>query len=133
MKLTIQIPDDLYEVYAAHLSKALAGKATIEDLLAHQLERFKEVSPSDRVVVILPPERSRLEALLAGGSILDGRDLAEKVQRLADIQIGEVRVDFSPGELKNIRTFATKNRKPVQQVISDVVHGMKEQFGLYVG
>lgn len=133
MKLTLQIPDELYECYASHLEKALAGKATIEDVLAHQLEKFKDVSPSDRVVVVLPPDRSRLEALLGGGSLVTSRDLAEKVQRLADIQIGEVRVDFSPGELQNIRTYATKNRKPIQQAISDVVHGMKEQFGLYVG
>jgi hypothetical protein len=129
MKVTLQLPDDLYERYADRT----AGQASVEDLLLAQLERFKEVSPMDRVVVVLPKERAALEAKLSGGTLRDGADLLAKVSALADIEIGGVKVDFSPGELRNIKHFAAKNRRPVQQAIEDVVRGMKDQFGLYVG
>jgi hypothetical protein len=129
MRLTLSIPDDLYDRYADRTG----GKATVEDLLISQLERFKEVNPMDRVLVVLPKERAALEAKLSGGNLRDGADLLQKVEALAAIEIGGVKVDFSPGELRNIKTFATKNQRPVQKAIEDVVHGMKEQFGLYVG
>jgi hypothetical protein len=129
MKITLSLPDDLYEAYAERSQ----GKASIEDLLLSQLERFREVSPMDRVVVVLPRERAALEQKLSGGMLRDGADLLRKVEALADIEIGGVKVEFTPGELRNLRTYATKNRTPVEKVLSDVVHGMKDQFGLYVG
>ena len=129
MKITLSLPDDLYEAYADRSQ----GKASIEDLLLSQLERFREVSPMDRVVVVLPRERAALEQKLSGGMLRDGADLLRKVEALADIEIGGVKVEFTLGELRNLRTYATKNRVPVERVVSDVVHGMKDQFGLYVG
>jgi hypothetical protein len=129
MKVTLQISDDLYEKYA----ERAAGQATAEELLLAQLERFKEVSPMDRVIVVLSKERAGLEKILSGGTLRDGADLLQKVSSLASIEIGGVKVDFSPGELRNIKHFATKNRIPAQQAVEQVVHGMKEQFGLYVG
>jgi hypothetical protein len=133
MRIQLQIPDDLYEVYESFLAKALSGQATVEDLLVAQLERFKGVPPQDRAIVVCGRDRSRLEEILSGGTLRDSSDLVQKVQRLADIEIGEVRVNFVPGELQNIKHYATKNRIPVQTAIEQVVHGMKEQFGLYVG
>lgn len=129
MKITLSLPDDLYERYA----ERAGGKVTAEELILAQLERFKEVSPMDRVLVVLPKERAALENKLGGSSLRDGQDLLSKVESLASIEIGGVKVDFSPGELRNIKTFAAKNRIPVQQAVEQTVHGMKEQFGLYVG
>lgn len=129
MKVNLSLPDDLYEQYASRA----AGKASVEELLTAQLDRFKEVSPMDRVVVVLPKERAALEAKLGGGNIRDGADLLTKVAALADIEIGGVKVEFSPGELRNIKTFASKNRLAVEVAIAQTVHSMKEQFGMYIG
>ncbi len=133
MKITLQLPDDLYEAYERHLPKALSGQATTEDLIVAQLDRFKDVSPQDRAVVLHGKARVRLEAILSGGTISSGDDLLQKVERLASIEVGEVKVPFTPGELQNIRTYATKNRIPFEEAMKRVVYGMKEQFGLYVG
>lgn len=129
MKVQLSLPDDLYEKYA----ERAGGQVTVEELLLAQLVRFQEVSPMDRVLVVLPRERAALEAKFSSGSLRDGADLLAKVEALAAIEIGGVKVDFTPGELRNIKTFATKNRMPAQQAVEQVVHGMKEQFGLYVG
>lgn len=133
MRVTLQIPDELYDAYAAHLQPPLNGHASPEDLMISQLERFKTVSPQDRAVIVANRDRIRLEEILSGGTLRDSADLVKKVEGLARLEIGEVKVTFTPGELNNIKVFAAKNRIPVQRAVEQVVHGMKEQFGLYVG
>jgi hypothetical protein len=130
MKLTLSIPDDLYEEYQGEAMRSRIGVTT---LLVDRLLRFKGAKTQDRTVLIETPERVRLETLLGYGSLLSGPDLVEKVQRLADCHIGEIRVDFSPAEWQEIAQRAMRRGISVQEEVSQTVAHMKGNYFTYAG
>ena len=132
MKLSLQIPDEVYDAYAKH-SERLAGRgnghsASPEDMMAAQLSRFAKVAPMDRVVILDSASRDALETLLSGGAIHSGADLLKRVQQLADLEIGGVRVEFTTKEWEQIRNYATRNGLTVQGAAESVVAGLHDQF-----
>lgn len=135
MKTTIQLPDDVYDAYtsAAEGMAGLGHPLSPEEIMVDRLTRFKDVSPSDRVVVVDPKVRNRLEQILGGGSLKDAEDLLQKVEGLADIQIGEIRVEFSPGELKQMKHWANRQGKAVDYIVKDIVTRIKLTIFDYVG
>ena len=54
------------------------------------------------------------------------------VERLADIQIQQVRVNFSPGQLNQLKVFATKNNISIEEAVRRVVVAMQDGFFDYV-
>lgn len=136
MKFRMQTEDQTYEAYErmAEELQAQAGKsATAEELMAHQLERFRSVHPADRVVLVDPRNRDRLEQILSGGTLRDAEDLVAKVQKLASLEIGEIRVDWTPGQLRELQEYARRNRKTLQEVVKATVERMGAQFFSHVG
>ena len=127
MKTTIQMTDDVYDAYtsAAEGMAGLGKPLTPEEIMVDRLTRFKGVSPSDRVVVVEPPIRGRLEMILGGGSLKDSEDLLKKVEALADIQIGGIRIEFSPGELKQMAHWSRRQGKTVEFILGDIVSRIK--------
>ena len=135
MKTTIQMTDDVYDAYtsAAEGMAGLGKLLTPEEIMVDRLTRFKDVSPEDRVIVVEPRTRGRLELILSGGTLKDSEDLLKKVEGLADIKIGEIRIDFSPGELKKIKHWADKQRKTPEGILKDIVERIKLSIFDYVG
>jgi hypothetical protein len=131
VKVTLRIPDDLYETYLRH-ADSLAGRGgqgtSAEDLMVAQLERFSKVAPMDRVVVVDTRSREGLEKILPGGQLASGRDLLTKVRELADLKIGRIRVDFTTRQLEQVKNYATRNRITVEEATRAIVRGMEEQF-----
>jgi len=128
VKLTIQITDDTYERYAAHAATT-PGSASAEEMMAAQLARFEEVRPSDRIVVVDSRHRARLEDLLpSGGSLKDAADLVNRVDRLARIEIGEVKVPFTVGELEELSYRARHQGRKHADLIEEAVAAWHEQF-----
>jgi len=135
VRLNLTIPDELYDIYSARAEEVQgrSGKTvSAEELMQRQLDTFKRVHPADRVIVITSKDRDRLEAILSGGTLRDSSDLAEKVQNLADIQIGQVRVDFSPSQLMELKKYAGRNNRSTQEVIKSTVTQMGYQFFDYM-
>lgn len=127
MKTTIQITDDLYDSFSRQAEEMQqAGQSvSAEEIMTDRLSRFKDVSPSDRVVVIDPKTRGRLETLLSGGSLKDASDLLTKVESLVNVKIGDIRVDFSPAEAAQIQRWAVRNGRTPEFIIRDVVGQIK--------
>lgn len=132
MKLSLQIPDDLYDVYAEAAGR-LNGEATAAHMIAAQLDRFKHVDPVDRVLVVDSKSRDSLEHILSGGQLTDGANLLKKVQSLADIKIGSIKVSFTPGQLRMIKTFAARHGRSIQEMTESIVADIKREFLNRVG
>jgi hypothetical protein len=131
VRISLTIPDELFDIYTkrAEEMQGRSGKtASPEELMQKQLDTFKWVHPSDRVIVITSKDRERLEEILSGGTLRDSKDFVDKVQALADIQIGQVRVDFSPGQLMELKKYAGRNNRSLEEVTKATVAGMSYQF-----
>ncbi|KKN27914.1 hypothetical protein LCGC14_0859690 [marine sediment metagenome] len=130
MKVTLQIPDGLYDVYLSH-ADALMGRgrqASVQDLIVSQLDRFQKIAPMDRIVVVDSVSREGLEVLLPGGFLSSGADILGRVRELADLEIGGIRVEFTTRQWEQIKNYATRNRKTVEESARAIVRGMEEQF-----
>lgn len=137
MKTTIQMTDDIYDAYtsAAEGMAGLGKTLTPEEIMVDRLARFKDISPSDRVIVVDPKVRNRLEEILSGGSLKDAEDLLKKVEGLADIRIGEIRIEFTPAELRKMKHWATKGSKghkapeeALKDIVQDTMNQIKSQL-----
>lgn len=127
MKLTISIPDDLYECYE-QMAERLNGRASPPDVILAQLERFKHAHAADRIIVVDAAARQRIETILGGNAIHSGEDLAAKIQALADIEIGQIRVDWSPAQLRKLKAFSIRHGKSVETIAREIVRDMSYQF-----
>lgn len=127
MKVTLTVPDATYEHYADYAAQ-LGGKASVEDILAAQLEAFSKVRPTDRIVVVDTRSRDRLESMLPGGSIRDAADLVARVDRLAKVEVGEIRVPFTPRELEELAYRARGQGRPIRDLVADAVQSFHDHY-----
>lgn len=131
MKIQLQVSEETWEAYSSHADRihGLTGQTVSpESLMADQLGRFAHVIPSDRIVVLEPTTRQRLEEILQGGGLVNAHDLLSKVQRLADLQIGEIRIDFTPGQWEELKNLARRNSRQLVEVVEATVRGMESIF-----
>lgn len=136
MIVKLQIPDDVFETYERMAEDAHrgSGKALqVNDLMATQLDRFRLVSATDRILVVDSRTRAKLENILGGGSLKDSSDLLAKVDKLGSIRIGGIRLEFTPSQLQELKNVANRNRKKVEQVVEETVKRMEAQFFDRVG
>lgn len=69
-----------------------------------------------------------LERTTGLGSTRSVPELVQAVERLATLRIGEVRIDFTPGQLTEIHHRAQKRGITVEQEISRIVDRIKEEL-----
>jgi hypothetical protein len=134
VRTLIDIPEEVYAAYAAQASSlaAAGGSASPQELMSAQLARFSAYPASNHVLVVDSESRGKLDLILQGGMLRDAQDLVEKVTKLADIQIGGIAVHWTPGQLRQIKTYASRNRITVEEAIKRVVFQMSGQFWDYV-
>lgn len=128
----LELDAELYDHYAEQATKINSasrnGHVSAETLMVAQLLRFAHVPPSERILVVDAENREKLEHLLSGGALRDGADLYEKAQRLADVQIGGIRCEFSPAQLSQLKRYATRNQVTPEEALKRVVKQMESQF-----
>jgi hypothetical protein len=73
-------------------------------------------------------DREGLEETLGIGTTRTPLDLAHAVGRLARIQIGEIVVPFTPGQLEELKHRAEKRGQTVQQAMQAVVDRLKDEI-----
>lgn len=123
--MRVNIPDDILDAYQLHADKS---GLPLEQVLAQQLRKFRQVAPKTRVVVLTGDALDTVEQVLAGGSVSSGADLANKVTRLAGIRFHEIRLDFTPGQLDELAYRAERQGRPVKDLVAEIVRGITEQF-----
>ena len=121
--MKVSLPDDLCERL-----QALDPKTPLDGILRSQLERLGDLAPLTPALILAGPELSRLHELLGMGAIRNPQTLVVAVQRLCDIKIGQIRVDFTPAEQAELKERAKRTGRSVAQEVEAVVRGMHEQF-----
>lgn len=124
MKITIQLDDGVAERYASRLRP----KQTLEQILAVQLMRFAAIDPRDRVLIILPEERHRLEELTTRLPLISIADLTKRVADLAEISIGRIRLRFTPPQLRELQHRAKRWRMSLPEYTERIVRQIEGQF-----
>lgn len=111
MKIEIQIPDELYARYEL---QARSRDYAVKRELSERLQAFVEAPPKDRVILLRRHTREAIEKIL-NCSLLSDEELVDRVTRLAQLSIGEVRLEFSPGQLAEMKRRADKNGRTFEE------------------
>lgn len=89
-------------------------------------ERYSVID--ERALTLDGSTRDRLEQVLGIGATRSPDHLLAAVDRLARIEIGGVRIDFTPGQLEEIARRAKKRAWSVEQAIKSVVDRIREDL-----
>lgn len=91
------------------------------DILADDVFRHRyQVADADSLT-ISGDDRRAIEQDLGPGSTLDGARLAGAVGRLARLTIGNIRIDFTPGQWEELHHRASKRGITVEKLVEQIV------------
>ena len=124
MRVTIQMPDDLYDLYA---KRAEATNERPSSYLSHVLKAFQQADVDDRIIIIRKIQRQRLEELFARPVISD-EDLVRQVERILTLSIEGVELRFTPGQKAEIKRVAERNNLSYEEQVKRTVRGMEQAF-----
>lgn len=99
MKITLTIPDELYEVYERH------GKGDAPAAIKAQLDKFKDVPPAERTLTVWGNDRLALEKIIQT-TVESPERLLAFLRNAGSVKIGHVERIFSPAEMIRINTQA---------------------------
>lgn len=103
------------------------GKIVVDLVPAPQLTARYTIEESGSR--LLPPSIcERIEQTTGIGSTRTPEDLVSAIERLARISIGSIVIDFTPGQLDEIHTRATKRGRTVKQELQAVVDRIREEI-----
>jgi hypothetical protein len=71
---------------------------------------------------------SRIEAITGMGTTQTPEKLYEGIDRLAHIAIGEINIEFTPGQLEEIKHRAGKRGYTVEQELQRIVDRIKDEI-----
>lgn len=84
--------------------------------------------PYDQGLVLPKAICTQLEEITGIGTTKDAPTLLKGVQRLAHIVIGDIRIDFTPGQLEEIAHRAMKRGYTVEQELARIVDRIKDEI-----
>jgi len=100
MKVTITLPDTVYEAIEARVGVENVGKE-----LAKTIERFGHVPAGERALVIWGADRLKLEGVFQT-TIDDAAKLYNMLRNTASLKIGIIERPFSPSEIIRLQDQA---------------------------
>lgn len=101
MKVTLTIPDELFETYQGQTGFG----TTVQQTIVSRLVAYAEADPKERPIIVTRETRQRLEDILES-TIESPKAIAELCERLATIDLGEVGHTLSVDELERLRSQA---------------------------
>lgn len=125
MKVTMSIPDETYEAFQKQVKGK--GEAAVRDEILARIERFKDVPPSDRVLVLKADERRQLERLFQT-SVTSAADLISKVRKLCSVTFGSLEIPFTYDEMVRLRTQASFHGWEPEAFVTMVSNELKDRF-----
>jgi hypothetical protein len=123
--MRVTLADTTVDAYEAFAKKQ--GKP-VDQVIEHQLARFKTLEPGTRAVVIGKDDIEKLTIALGGIPVKDAADLVARVENLAAVSFQHIRLNFSPQHLAELAHRAERQGKSVEAVIRDTVNRMAEDF-----
>jgi len=79
-------------------------------------------------LTLTPAECARLEQTTGVGSTQVATSFVSAVERLASIAIGDIHLDFTPGQLEELRHRAAKRGQTIEQTIKAVVDRIRDEI-----
>lgn len=128
--MRLQVSDALYVEME---KRARYDDLPVDAWAEQQLERIKDHSVKDRIVIVGRDARETLETQLGGGALQSDDDLVAKVQRLAVLEIGELVVNFSPGQWEEFARRCKRTGVDPQAEAQRIVTKISELFFDHVG
>lgn len=89
-------------------------------------ERYQVVETG--AVTLSLADVTRLEETLGVGNAQSTTRLLPAVERLAKIEIGHIRIEFTPGQLEEIALRAKKRNQTIAQAIQSVIDRIREEI-----
>lgn len=123
--MLVQIPDDVALRYQA---AADAARQPLAKILERQLVKFAGVPVAGRVLVLTGEALDTTERILGLGSTVTSAAFVLALRGHAGITIGDIRIDFSPGQLAEIQHRAEMQGKTPQVIVEDIVAQMSVEF-----
>jgi len=123
MRLTLD--DAVCDVY---LTYAHAQGRDINSVITDQLRRFRSLEPGKKAIVIPPSALDAIEQRVGGPPIVDGVDLAKRLEGLAGITFEGVRIRLSEGQMAELVNRAARQGKPVAALVEEIVAVITRDF-----
>lgn len=120
MKLSFNVPDDLYESYV--LKFGVAGSYA---RMRKILEEMRAVDPSDRYILVAGDARRAIEAVFET-TIEDAKTLAKYVGRLNSVKLSDTaRIDFNVEELERLHQQAAFHGRTYETFVTEMAAEIK--------
>ena len=128
MRVTIDIPDELYDAVQAKADSK--DKADVNKRIRSVLQAFNDVEEKgDRYIILKGESRREVERILES-TITSGEELARKLKNLSVVSIGESTIEFNETEQRQIHSQAQFWSETPEVYIERV---MREAFNTALG
>jgi len=104
------------------------ARVPLDKFLARQLARFADTPVTERCLVLAGPQIEALDRLLGFGACRDTAMLLSAIATWAGITIGDVRINFTQGQLDEIARRAERQGKSPTAIVQDIVDQMAWRF-----
>lgn len=111
------------------VAEAERTKRTLEEVIEAQLARLRDYPTTARVLVLGTEALGALEDRLGVGATRSVASLIAAVDRLAQIEVGRIRLPLSPNQLEELKGRADKRGISLQVMLRE--HAAALQDGLF--
>ena len=123
--MRVTIPDPVLDWYQALADKR---RRRIETVVTAQLDRWSGIPPGDRAVALTGPMLERAEAATGGLPFRDAEHAIARIEDLASVTFHNVRLDFSPQQLRELEHRAERQGKPVEVLAAEMIQTITAEF-----
>jgi hypothetical protein len=114
----ITISDDVYDLLRDEKRTPEQVSALAEKLItAHPLPYH----PEERTLVVEQSALLVLDSILGRGNVTSVADLVDKVQGLADLDVGKVKIPLTAPQLQALKERGMRQGKSAKQVLEGIV------------
>ena len=126
IKLQLQLEDHEYAQVQERADRSGVSEVDVAKKLLLQATRY--LPTNQPVIVLAGPLLEQVTATLGGLPLRHAQDLAERVDQLAGISFGHLRLPFSPNHLQALQEKADRQGKTVEQLLEEAAPRVYEQF-----
>lgn len=106
----VRIKDETWDKYVAF------NPTNPNRACAEQLEKFSDIDPKDKGLVLNARQRGEVEGL-AGRSLESGEQLVGYIKHLIELKVGDVNVLLTEGQKKRLYSEALKQGKTAAEYV----------------
>jgi hypothetical protein len=123
--MRITLSDDLVDRFQPYADRQ---GVPVETVIAAALTAVADVEPGVRSITFSGDLLEEVEAMVGRLPCRTATELAGKIKNVAGISFHHVRLDFSPGQLKELAHQAERQGQPVKVLADRIIQGILTQF-----